>query len=124
MLESFDALSHCTSSRKRAHVSAIDSSITSLLVLPQTKEDFPGTTKKLVDDIKTAGWEGGKVRPCCLPLCVMSSARCHRCPRPSSRVFALSVHFARATNVVAADPLAGRTADLARCLMTYNNANQ
>ena len=31
------------------------------LVVPQTKEDFPGTTKKLVDDIKTAGWEGGKV---------------------------------------------------------------
>lgn len=30
--------------------------------MPQTKEDFPGTTKKLVDDIKTAGWEGGKVR--------------------------------------------------------------
>jgi hypothetical protein len=26
----------------------------------ETKEDFPGTTKKLVDDIKTAGWEGGK----------------------------------------------------------------
>jgi hypothetical protein len=41
-------------------------------VLLQTKEDFPGTTKKLVDDIKTAGWEGGKVGPRCLPPCVKS----------------------------------------------------
>lgn len=36
-------------------------------MLLQTKEDFPGNTKKLVDDIKTAGWEGGKVLICLVP---------------------------------------------------------
>lgn len=56
--------------------SALD---TTGLFVPQTKEDFPGTTKKLVDDIKTAGWEGGKVCQRCvqhLPLdCALSTMR-------------------------------------------------
>lgn len=39
--------------------------------LLQTKEDFPGNTKKLVDDMKTAGYQGGKVH---LPAFTSASA--------------------------------------------------